>query len=64
MPLWKITDKGPSKVKEAKFKQEKLLGGTMENPIVAGAKGKIEEFNSIGLHYNLVADAIYKKRSP
>jgi hypothetical protein len=25
MPLWKITDKGPSKVKETKFKQEKLL---------------------------------------
>jgi len=22
MPLWKITDKGPSKVKETKFKQE------------------------------------------
>jgi hypothetical protein len=25
MPLWKITDKGLSRVKETKFKQEKLL---------------------------------------
>jgi len=25
MALWKITDKGPAKVKETKFKQEKLL---------------------------------------
>jgi hypothetical protein len=31
--------------------------------ILARAKGKIEEFNSIGLHYNLVADAVYKKRT-
>ena len=25
MALWKMTDKGPAKVKETKFKQEKLL---------------------------------------
>jgi hypothetical protein len=47
MLLRKITDKGPS----------------LENSILAGAKGKIESFNSIGLHYNLVADAVYKKRT-
>ena len=63
MPLWKITDKGPSKVKETKFKQEKLLEEHLEDRIVAGAKAKIERFNSIGLHYNLAADAVYKKRS-
>jgi hypothetical protein len=46
MPLWKITDNGPSS----------------ENSILVGAKEKIARFNSIGLHYNLVADAVYKKR--
>ena len=35
MPLWKITDKGPSKVKEIKFKQEKLLEEHMEDCIAA-----------------------------
>jgi hypothetical protein len=42
MPLWKITEKRPSKVKETKFKQEKLLEEHLEDRIVAGAKGKIE----------------------
>ena len=31
MPLWKITDKGPSKVKETKFKEEKLLEEHLED---------------------------------
>jgi hypothetical protein len=31
--------------------------------ITSNAKDKIEGFNSIGLHYNLVADAVYKMRS-
>jgi hypothetical protein len=31
--------------------------------ITSDAKEKIEKFNSIGLHYNLVADAVYKKRT-
>lgn len=31
MPLWRITEKGPSKVKETKFKQEKLLEEHLEN---------------------------------
>ena len=31
MALWKITDKGPSKVKETKFKQEKLLEEHLED---------------------------------
>jgi hypothetical protein len=31
MPLWKITDKGPSKVKETKFKQEKLSEEHLED---------------------------------
>jgi hypothetical protein len=35
MPLWKITDKGPSKVKETKFKQEKLLEEHLEDWIAA-----------------------------
>jgi hypothetical protein len=35
MPLWKITDNGPSKVKETKFKQEKLLEEHLEDWIAA-----------------------------
>ena len=35
MPLWKITDKGPSKVKKTKFKQEKLLEEHLEDWIAA-----------------------------
>jgi len=35
MPLWKITDKGPSKVKETKFKQEKVLEEHLEDWIAA-----------------------------
>ncbi|MBU1937155.1 hypothetical protein KKG05_07115 [bacterium] len=31
MPLWKITEKGPSKVKETKFKEEKLLEEHLED---------------------------------
>lgn len=31
MPLWKITDKGPSKVKETKLKEEKLLEEHLES---------------------------------
>ena len=31
MPLWKITDKGPLKVKETKFKEEKLLEEHLED---------------------------------
>ena len=31
MGLWKITDKGPSKVKETKFKAEKLLEENLED---------------------------------
>ena len=31
--------------------------------ITSNAKEKIEKFNSIGLHYNLAAEAVYKKRS-
>jgi hypothetical protein len=31
--------------------------------ITSNAKEKIEKFNSIGLHYNLVADAVYKKQA-
>lgn len=31
MTLWKITEKGPAKVKETKFKQEKLLEEHLEN---------------------------------
>jgi hypothetical protein len=34
MPLWKITEKRPSKVKETKFKQEKLRLGHFENKTV------------------------------
>ena len=30
--------------------------------ILSNAKHKIDEFNRIGLHYNLVADQIYRKR--
>jgi hypothetical protein len=30
--------------------------------ITSNAKKKIKEFNRIGLHYNLVADAVYNKR--
>jgi len=41
MPLWKITDKGPSKVKETKFKQENLLEDHLEDwiandPLILG----------------------------
>lgn len=41
MALWKITEKGPSKVKETKFKQEKLLEEHLEdwianNPSILG----------------------------
>jgi hypothetical protein len=41
MPLWKITDQGPSKVKETKFKQEKLLEDHLEgwianDPLILG----------------------------
>ena len=63
MPLWKITEKRPSKVKGTKFKQEMFFEEHLEGWIVAGAKTKIEKFNSIGLHYNLAAEAVYKKRS-
>ena len=35
MGLWKITDKGPSKVPETKFKQEKLLEEHLEDWIVS-----------------------------
>ena len=31
--------------------------------ITSNAKEKIKKFNSIGIHYNLVADAVYKKRA-
>ena len=31
MPLWKITEKRPSKVKQTKFKQEKLLEEHLED---------------------------------
>lgn len=31
MPLWRITEKGPSRVKETKFKQEKLLEEHLED---------------------------------
>ena len=37
MALWKITDKGPSKVKETKFKEAKLLEEHLENWIAADA---------------------------
>jgi hypothetical protein len=40
MPLWKITNKNPSKVKETKIKQEKLREEHLEDRIVAGAKAK------------------------
>jgi len=30
MPLWKINDKGPSKVKESRFKQEMKTGYFVE----------------------------------
>lgn len=35
MALWKITDKGPTKVKETKFKQEKLLEEHLEDWIAS-----------------------------
>ena len=35
MPLWKITEKRPSKVKETKFKQEKLIEEHLEEWIAA-----------------------------
>jgi hypothetical protein len=35
MALWKITDKGPAKVKETKFKQEKLLEEHLEDWIAS-----------------------------
>jgi len=35
MTLWKITDRGPSKIQETRFKQEKLLEEHLENWIVA-----------------------------
>ena len=35
---------------------------TLQSEILADAPGKIAEFNRIGLHYNLVANQIYKKR--
>ena len=31
MGLWKITDKGPTKVSETKLKQEKLIEGHLED---------------------------------
>jgi len=31
MPLWKITDKGPLKVKKTQFKEEKLLEEHLED---------------------------------
>ena len=34
-----------------------------DNLILRGAKQKIDDFNRIGLHYNLVASSVYKKRS-
>jgi hypothetical protein len=44
-----------------------LLKSTKANEtsrmMTSNAKEKIEEFNSIGLHYNIVADAVYKKRT-
>lgn len=35
MPIWKITDKGPTKLPETRFKQEKLLEENLEDWIVA-----------------------------
>jgi hypothetical protein len=35
MGLWKITDKGPTKVSETKFKQEKLIEGHLEDWIAS-----------------------------
>jgi hypothetical protein len=35
MPLWKIIDNSPSKIKETKFKQKKLDEGHMEEWIAA-----------------------------
>ncbi len=31
--------------------------------IILGASEKIRHFNKIGVHYNLVADAVYKLRN-
>ena len=31
--------------------------------ITSNAKEKVENFNQIGLHYNLIADSVYKKRA-
>ena len=44
MPLWKITDKGPSKVKETKFKQEKLLEEHLEDWIAVDPTIPGEQF--------------------
>ena len=35
MPIWKITDKGPTKVAETRLKQEKLLEEKLEDWIAA-----------------------------
>ena len=35
MPIWKITERGPTKIPETKFKQEKLLEEKLEDWIVA-----------------------------
>jgi hypothetical protein len=35
MPFWKITDRGPSKVKEIKFKQGELLEEHLQDWICA-----------------------------
>lgn len=35
MPIWKITDNGPAKITETKFKQEKLLEEKLEDWIVS-----------------------------
>jgi hypothetical protein len=35
MPIWKITDNGPAKIAETKFKQEKLLEEKLEDWIVS-----------------------------
>jgi len=38
------------------------IGDILGNVILEGAKGKIDKFDKIGLHYNIVADQIYKER--
>jgi hypothetical protein len=56
MPLWKITDKGPSKVKETKFKQE--------NPSIESAFEKAEKHPAWLKAFSIAAVGSFRPQSP